>query len=47
MTKENKEKSTLYPIIQEVSKNIYPSIEAWFEAFQTEDFKLENDSEKE
>ncbi len=47
LSKEKKEKSTLYPIIQEVSKNIYPSIEAWFEAFQTEDFKLENDPEKE
>ena len=47
LSKENKEKSTLYPIVQEVSKNIYPSIEAWFEAFQTEEFKLENDPEKE
>lgn len=47
LSNENKEKSTLYPIIQEVSKNIYPSIEAWFEVFQTEEFQLENDAEKE
>jgi membrane protein required for colicin V production len=47
LSKENKAKSSLYPVIQEVSKNIYPSIEAWFEVFQNNDFKLENDAEKE
>jgi membrane protein required for colicin V production len=47
LSKEKKEKSTLYPIIQEVSKNIYPAISGWFEVFQTEEFQLENDVEKE
>jgi membrane protein required for colicin V production len=47
LSKENKRKSTIYPIVQEVSKNIYPSIEDWFEVFQNNNFKLENDAEKE
>ena len=46
LSKETKEKSTLYPIVQEVSKNMYPSIAAWFEAFQSQEFHLEHDQEK-
>ncbi len=47
LSKEMKEKSTLYPIVQEVSKNIYPAISAWFEVFQSKEFRLENDLQKE
>ncbi len=47
LSKEMKEKSTLYPIVQEVSKNIYPAISAWFEVFQSKEFQLENDLQKE
>ena len=46
VSKEMKENSTLYPMVQEVSKNIYPAISEWFEVFQTEDFRLENDLDK-
>jgi membrane protein required for colicin V production len=46
LSKETKEKSTLYPLVQEVSKNIYPSISDWFEVFQTNEFSLENDRKK-
>lgn len=46
LSKETKEKSTLYPIVQEVSKNIYPSIAAWFKVFQAEEFHLDNKREK-
>jgi hypothetical protein len=41
-----KEKSTLYPLVQEVSKNIYPAISGWFEVFKSEEFRLENDLDK-
>lgn len=46
VSKEMKEKSTLYPMVQEVSKNIYPAISEWFEVFQSEEFRLENDLDK-
>ncbi len=46
ISKEMKKKSTLYPMVQEVSKNIYPAISEWFEVFQYEEFRLENDSGK-
>ena len=45
-TKEMKEKSILSPLVQEVSKNIYPAISAWFEVFQSEEFRLDNDMDK-
>ena len=47
LSKEMKDKSTLYPIVQEVSKNIYPAISEWFEVFQSKEFRLENDLQKE
>ena len=47
LSKEMKEKSTLYPMVQEVSKNIYPAISEWFEVFQSKEFQLENDLQKE
>lgn len=46
VSKEMKEKSTLYLMVQEVSKNIYPAISGWFEVFQSEEFRLENDLDK-
>ncbi len=46
LSKEMKEKSTLYPMVQEVSKNIYPAISEWFEVFQSKEFRLENDLDK-
>lgn len=46
LSKETKEKSTLYSLVQEVSKNIYPAISEWFEVFQSDEFRLEHDQEK-
>ena len=42
---ETREQSTLYQPVQQISKRIYPSISEWFTAFQSKDFKLENDAE--
>lgn len=46
LSKETKEKATLYPLVQEVSKNIYPAISEWFEVFQSKEFRSENDSKE-
>lgn len=42
LDKETIDESKLYLPIQTVSKMIYPAIEAWFTAFQSEEFKLES-----
>ncbi|WP_309642249.1 CvpA family protein [Flavobacterium sp.] len=43
LSKETKEKSTLYWPIQEISKTIYPSISGWFETFKSNEFEFENE----
>lgn len=47
LSEKTKQKSMLYVPIQEVSKTIYPSIEQWFEAFKSKDFKFENSEKSE
>jgi membrane protein required for colicin V production len=46
ISKEAKEKSTLYSPIQDIAKMIYPSIQEWFKVFQSDEFRFENDQEK-
>jgi len=45
ISKETKEKSSLFEPVQEVSKTIYPAINEWFETFQQKGFEFEG-SEK-
>ena len=44
---ETLDNSTFYHPVRAVSKFIYPSIEEWFTAFKSEDFKPEDSGEKE
>lgn len=45
VSKETREKSTLYLPVQEVSRQIYPTISEWFENFKSEGFEFENPKE--
>ncbi len=45
LSKETKEKSTLFIPIQAISKKIYPSISEWFDVFKSNGFEFENEEE--
>ena len=47
ISKESQDKSVLFRPVQEVSRNIYPSIADWFTAFKDDGFKFENAGKKE
>ena len=42
LSEKTKGESVLYEPVQEVSRNIYPSISRWFEAFKSSKFEFEN-----
>jgi membrane protein required for colicin V production len=43
LSEQNKRNSKVYGFVQEVSKEVYPSIADWFAVFQKDDFKLADD----